>query len=200
MNPLNAMKPFIPTLLHRLPIDSRSQAALAAAARPVRFEAEEHLLSPGLVQSHLYFIEQGVVMSRSQRCQREFINWFATEGDFTASAQSFHDQQPATEYLTACTDVQAVAISKADYEALLHDFPILNSLAYQLSLHYLRQSERRMQQFLLLDAYDRYRQFAEERPDLLQLLPGKLIATYLGMTRFTLSKVRRVYRDKRGGG
>jgi CRP-like cAMP-binding protein len=193
------MKPFISTILLRLPLDTSSRAALSNAAQPVTFVTGQHLLSPGLVQSHLYFIEQGVVMSRCQNGKKEFINWFATEGDFVASVQSFHNQQTAAEYHTACTNVRAVAISKADYEALLHNIPMLKNLAYQLSLHYLRQSEHRMQQFLLLNAYDRYRQFAEERPDLLQRLPGKLIATYLGMTRFTLSKIRRIYRDKGGG-
>jgi CRP/FNR family transcriptional regulator, anaerobic regulatory protein len=193
------MKSFVATLAQRAELSISCQRALLAAAIPVFFKAESHLLIPDLVQSHLYFIEQGVVMSRCQHQEKEFINWFAMEGDFAASARSFHYQQPAGEYLTACTDVQAVSINKVAYDALLDQYPALNTLARQLTLHYLLQSEYRLQNYVLLTAYERYRHFAEERPDLLQRLPGTLIATYLGMTKYTLSKVRRMYRDRGGG-
>lgn len=192
------MKSFVATLAQRTELDVNCQRALSAAAISVSFKAESHLLIPNSVQNHLYFIEQGVVMSRCQHQEKEFINWFAMEGDFAASARSFHYQQPAGEYLTACTDVQAMSISKTAYDALLDQYPALNTLTRQLTLHCLLQSERRLQHHVLLTAYERYRQFAEERPDLLQRLPGTLIATYLGMTKYTLSKVRRMYRDKGG--
>lgn len=193
------MKSFVTALAQRAELDANCQRTLSAAAIPVFFKAENHLLIPDSVQYHLYFIEQGVVMSRCQHKEKEFINWFASEGDFAASAESFHYRRPAREYLTACTDVHAMSISKAAYDELLGKYPALNTLARQLTLHYLLQSEHRLQNYILLTAYERYRHFAEERPDLLQRLPGTLIATYLGMTKYTLSKVRKLYRDKGGG-
>ena len=194
------MKSFVATLAQRTELDISCQRALSAAAVPVFFKVESHLLIPDSVQNHLYFVEQGVVMSRCQHEEKEFINWFATAGDFAASVGSFHYQRPAGEYLTACTDVHTVSVSKTTYDALLEKYPALNTLARQLTLHYLLQSEHRLQNYVLLTAYERYRHFAEERPDLIQKLPGTLIAIYLGMKKYTLSKVRKLYRDKRGWG
>ncbi|GHB70887.1 hypothetical protein GCM10007390_25760 [Persicitalea jodogahamensis] len=67
-----------------------------------------------------------------------------------------------------------------------------------MTLHYLLHSQLRLHNLTMLDAYERYCLFMEERPDLLRNLTDKLIAAYLHMDPATLSKTRKKYRDQGG--
>ncbi len=92
------MPSLIPSLLQHGPLDTLCQRALEKAATPFDFPANTHLLVPGTTQNKLYFIGSGIAMSHYLTKDKQFINWFAAEGDFAVSVEAFHHQQPSREY------------------------------------------------------------------------------------------------------
>lgn len=176
-------------------LEADCRAALEKAFIPFVYARDEHLLRPGEVQDRIFFVQEGVVMSHWQHDIHHHINWFAAPGDFAASVESFHYQRPSIELLTACTDVQGGYFTSKDYEKLLTKFPSLNVIVRRVLIQSLVQGQRRVYDMLALDTFERYCTFMAEQPELLRLLPNKLVAEYLGMTESTFSKMRKRFRD-----
>lgn len=190
------MQALVRTLLKFGELNVVCQKALGKAAAPFEYPAQTHLLAPGMVQDQVYFIDEGIVMSHYRTRDKQFINWFAAEGDFATSMESFHYRQPSREHLTACTHVKGMVIIKKDYDEMIQKFPSLALLVRKVTLHYLLQSQLRLHNITMLNSYERYALLVEERPDLLRQLPGNLLAAYLHMDPTTFSKMRKKYRDE----
>jgi CRP/FNR family transcriptional regulator, anaerobic regulatory protein len=170
---------------------------LGAVATPEFFTAGQHLVSPGKVQTHLYFIEEGVALCKFKKQKdQDFVKWFASAGSFMVSMKSFHFQRPSKEYITACTDLKVIAIRKTDYDQLLCKYPSLDSYAQRIIEHTIHKAEIRLYDLVMLDAYDRYCQFVEEHARMVNQVKGSDIASYLCITPSTLSNIRKRYRNE----
>ena len=172
------------------PISPALEAALAATIRQEEVPARQLLLQPGQVAQRLYFIEQGLARGYALHAGQEVSSWFMLEGDFVISIVSFLTQQPSTEYIELLEPSILHSVSYQQLQELYATFPEFNYVGRVLTERYYVQSEQRAHQLRTLPAKERYARLVEDFPNLGQRVPQKYLASHLGISPETLSRLR----------
>jgi len=172
------------------PLSAELAAAVLTAAQPETWPAHHQLLQPGQVARRVYFLSSGLVRGYALQNGREVSSWFMREGDFVISIASFFSQAPGDEYLELLEPGQGFSLSYEQLQQLYHDFPAFNFHGRVLTEHYYVQSELRARHLRTLSATERYTQLLRDFPAVLQRVSGRNIASFLGITPETLSRLR----------
>lgn len=155
----------------------------------------EFLVKEGKTCRHLYFLQHGALRGYYNLDGKEITHWFAFENDFVTSFHSFITGQPAVENIQLLEGSILWAISKDKLTSLLnkyHEIERLLRIAYEK--YYLRLEERFVNaQFKT--AAERYNELLQQTPHLLDRVPLGYIASYLGISQETLSRVRSRYTE-----
>ncbi|MBN9296849.1 MAG: Crp/Fnr family transcriptional regulator [Filimonas sp.] len=150
----------------------------------------ELLLEAGRICQNIYFIESGLTRSFYLDESIETSSWFMKENDIIISVKSFFLQQPAEESIQAIEDTSLYYVSYTDLLSLYDQFSDFNHIGRRLTEYYYMQAEERLINVRKRDAFERYRFIAVNHPEFIQRVPGKYIASYLGITEETLSRLR----------
>lgn len=194
------------TLLETLqPLSSGLQTTLRQQLQRDVFTRKHWLLQPGQVSDRLYFIEQGVIRGYYLKESvygdghhghghhgdgREVTSWFMREGNFIISIVSFYTRQPAKEYIELLEDCIVWSITYTQLQQLYRDFPEFNVIGRLLTEQYYVLSELRTQNLRMQTAPERYTQLLIDFPDIFRRVPLKYIASHLGISPETLSRLR----------
>jgi len=155
------------------------------------FGKSEFLLKEGQICNHLHFIVKGVLISYYELNESEMVNWIFMENDFTISLTSFYKRQPSFENIIAYEDSVVVSIHH-DQLMMLYDKHVeFNIVGRKLTEFYHCENEAYHIAMRKRRAEDKYRWLLEKRPEIIQRVPGKYIASYLGITGETVSRIRR---------
>lgn len=150
----------------------------------------EFLVTEGKVCRHLYFLQQGALRGFYNLDGKEITHWFGFEEDFVTSFHSFITQQPAVENIQLMEGCVLWAITKERLSKLLeeyHEFERVLRIAYET--YYIRLEERFVNaQFKT--AAERYSDLLVQAPHILKRAPLGAIASYLGISQETLSRIR----------
>jgi CRP-like cAMP-binding protein len=155
------------------------------------------LLKAGEICKHYYYIHKGVLRSYLKFGKKEITIWINPENEITTSIRSMTSHKPSEEYIQALEDCELVAISMEALEKLYELFPEMNLVGRKLLEEYYAASEERVYICRIPDATSRYRHFIETRPELVNRIPLKHVASYLGITLETLSRLRAKNATKR---
>jgi CRP-like cAMP-binding protein len=169
-------------------------AKLQAVLKKSTFPAGHRLLEAGHVCRHLYFLESGLVRCHSMAGQ---TYWYEFEGSFFTSLRSFYDQVPARECLTLTEPSVLYQITHIDLIALLESSLLWARWGVTFYQQELVRLDSYYQQLLYKDATTRYEELITARPDILQRIPLQHIASYLGVTGVSLSRIRAGKQKKR---
>lgn len=152
----------------------------------------ELLSSPGKIVNLGYFVKSGCLKSFViDKEGKEHIIQFAPENWMIGDLNSFTNNVPSDIYIEAIEDSEVILISKFEYEnleLLEKDDVIEMSNKYRNNLI---ASNKRIISLLSSTAKQRYIDFTETYPTLVQRLKLKLIASYIGVTPEYLSEIRR---------
>jgi len=181
------MEKLIAFLNSIFPLTPELEAELITILKCKIFNRSEYLLKAGQIARSIYFIEKGLVRCYYKLGDKNISAWFMKEGDVIISVNSFFGQTPSTEYMQSLEETTVHYISYSELEKLYREFVIFNIHGRKLLTHYYRLSEDRAVSMRSLRAKDRFRWLIENQPDLLQRVPRKYLATYLGVTESTLS-------------
>ena len=139
---------------------------------------------------HLYFLEKGALRGYYNLDGKEITHWFAFEREFVTSFYSFTTGQPAVENIQLLEGSILWSISKDSLTHLLnqyHEIERLLRIAYEK--YYIRLEERFVNaQFKT--ATERYQNLLAEAPHIIERMPLGYIASYLGISQETLSRIR----------
>lgn len=176
------------------PVSDEEIKKIELRTRILHFKKGEIFIKEGVKNEYLYFIKDGLVRSFSYNDDKEDILWFAVTGDAIASMYSLFKGLPAISSVQALTPIDLYQISKSDAEELFADSHELANWGRMIAYEELYALERRYKYIGSGDAYARYKSFMEMRPkEVVQQIPLKYIAAYLGITPQTLSKMRLKY-------
>lgn len=148
------------------------------------------LLRPGEVCNHYYFIYKGVLRSYLKFGKKEITVWINPENEITTAIRSMSSNKPSDEFIQAVEECELVAIPFDAMQELYEKFPEMNKVGRLLLEEYYAASEERVYICRIPNAQSRYQHFVDSRPELANRIPLKYIASYLGMTLETLSRLR----------
>ncbi|SNC63139.1 cAMP-binding domain of CRP or a regulatory subunit of cAMP-dependent protein kinases [Hymenobacter gelipurpurascens] len=172
------------------PLSDALRQALREGVQQEDVAVRQHLLQAGQVASRLYFLEAGVVRGYYLKEGKEVTSWFMKEGDFVISILSFFSRQPSHEYVQALTPCKLWSLGHSQLQELYVRFPEFNFIGRTLTEKYYVQSEQRALHLRMHTAAERYAYLQAEFPDIFQRVSLKLIASHLGLTPETLSRLR----------
>jgi CRP-like cAMP-binding protein len=172
------------------PLPEEEWEALAACWQPVAHKRKTLLTAAGETERYVYFVQEGV-----QRAfciadnQREATLVFSYTGSFSGIIDSFFLQQPSRYYLETLTQSSLLRIGHADMQRLMQQYPLITSWVQRATMHTLAGVMERHIEMLTLNAEQKFRRLLERSPHVLQLIPHKYLASYLGLDPATFSKL-----------
>ena len=166
-------------------------------AYSVSFNKGELLLEAGQVCQHIYFIKKGVVRGFIREGKREITTWITAEGEMVSSILRFEEKGSAIENMQAIEDSEMLAMTLADLQDLYEQFPEFNIVSRKLLQQYYSDAETRAFIARLTNAETKYKQFLIRYSHFANRIPLTYIASFLGMTLETLSRVRRKLSTKK---
>lgn len=153
---------------------------------------KQFLLQEGEVCKHLTFVSKGVLKSYILDDKgNEKINLFAFEGWWISDFNSFLNQEEAFLNIDAIEDSELLLISRENYETLTLQIPIMDRYFRILYQNSLVTKDHRLIISNNFTAEEKYRQLVESHPEITQKVSHTLIASYLGLSPETVSRIRK---------
>lgn len=171
-------------------LSEKAQGALHDCFEEVNLRKNEHLLTEGKICRHLYFISHGALRGYYILDGKEITHWFAFEDHFVTSFHSFITQKPAVENIQLLETSTLWAISKDELLKLYDEFHEIERLVRITTEKYYLRLEERFVNSHFTAAAERYENLLQQRPHILDRVPLGYIASYLGITQETLSRIR----------
>ena len=147
----------------------------------------------GNVCRHLYFLERGALRGFYNLDGKEITHWFGFENDFVTSFHSFITGKAAVENIQLLETTTLVTISKETLLKLFNDHHEIERLVRIIYENYYIRLEERYVNAQFKTAGERYEQLLQQAPYILERVPLGHIASYLGISQETLSRVRSKY-------
>lgn len=183
---------FFQTLKNKVPFTDEELAIIKTYLTPKKLRKKQYLLQEGDVCKFIAFVEKGALRSYSiDEKGVDRIIQFALEGWTISDLYSFLTAEPATYTIDALEDAELVLISKAAHEELLKTLPKYETwIRIQITGAYIAM-QRRLTSIISLSLEERYANFSSLYPNIVQRVPQHMIASYMGLTPETLSRVRK---------
>jgi CRP-like cAMP-binding protein len=182
--------PFTLFVKNIYPVSTEAQAFINQKSNPGHLSKGELLISAGGICAHIYLIRKGILRSFIKEGSKEITTWISSEQELATCITSFGLAQPARENIQALEDCELTALSLEDLQYLYDHFPEANVIGRKILEKYYRDAEERAFIARLMEATSKYKHFIATKSDLLNRVPLKFIASYLGMTLETLSRIR----------
>ena len=159
---------------------------------PKKFRKKQYLLQAGDVCRYTAFVESGVLRSYTvDEKGNEHILQFALEGWWIADMYSFLTGEPSVYDIDALEDSAVLLLSYEANEKLYEKIPKMERYFRILIQNSMIAMQRRLSGSLSLTAEGNYLKLTETYPDIIQRVPQHLVASYLGITPETLSRIRK---------
>jgi CRP-like cAMP-binding protein len=159
---------------------------------PRKLRKRQYFLQEGDVSKYQAFVEKGMLRSYTiDEKGSEHILQFASEGWWMADLSSYLTNEPSILNIDALEDVEILQITKPSWEQAMKEIPTLEHYFRIIIQNHLVATQKRMLQSLAETAEEKYYRFLITYPDCAQRLPQHHIASYLGITRETLSRIRK---------
>jgi CRP-like cAMP-binding protein len=148
------------------------------------------LLKAGEVCTNMYFVRKGVLRGFVKDGERDITTWISADGELVSAISSFILQMPTNENIHAIEDCELIALSHSDLEIMYVKFPTFNTTVRKLTEIYYMHAEHRAYIARLKNADQKYQLFLKQYGHLSNRVPVKYIASFLGITLETLSRLR----------
>ena len=173
-------------------ISDEQFTGLEPLLRSDQFKKGEILLDIGAVCGHAFHVTHGLLrVATVDKAGNEHIVQFAPEGWFASDRSSMYFQEPSHLRIDAIEDTEAVMVGQDFFDAVSEISEQFRKFNTTLLHNHIRHMQDRIALLLGARAEERYQKFIALYPDLLSRVPQWMIASYLGITPESLSRVRR---------
>jgi len=166
-------------------------AIIASSFKPNTIDKGNYLLKEGRICSQSSFIKNGLIRIYAVKGDREVTQWISTPGYFITDLASFTFNTPARWNMQALTDCELYTIEKQVYNGLGEAVPQWHQLEKLFIAKCFIILEERVNSHLFMTAEERYQQLVAKQPELFNQVPLQYLASMLGMTPETLSRLRK---------
>jgi CRP-like cAMP-binding protein len=186
------MEPLITYLLQFGYLTEQQIAQIKAKAQMKTLPRGAYFSEAGVVSEEIGYVVDGVCrICYYNKAGEGFTRYFVYEDRFAADFSSFRDELPASEYIEAVTDTSLLVFTQEDYKYLASAVPGWNDMFARITASVLENKMKAASNMLVQDAQSRYLHFLEYYPGLANRVPQAMLASYLGITPSSLSRIRK---------
>ncbi|SHG16772.1 cAMP-binding domain of CRP or a regulatory subunit of cAMP-dependent protein kinases [Fodinibius roseus] len=154
------------------------------------FEKDQIITNFDEIENNLYFLKKGIVRFIVLKGTEEKTLDFAFEGEFFSAYSSFLTRQPSRSAIISLTNVECGAISYDQLQKVYAETDNGEKIGRIAAENLFIKKTKREMDLLTLDPDEKYQKLLKKYPHLVKHIPLKYLASYLGMTPETLSRVR----------
>ncbi len=177
-----------------IPLSPEKAVEIADRFKEKNITRNDFLLVEEKVCTKFYFIDEGFV--RSYTCDvkgNDITTNFYSDKQVVCEMYSFFKQVPSQENFQALTDCTTWYITFADLQVAFHSMPEFREFGRSMLVSAYAELKQRMLSMLHQTAEERYSLLIHSSPDIFQHAPLKFIASYLGVTNTSLSRIRKEF-------
>ena len=172
-------------------LSNDEKIAFSNLVHVVDFEKKTKILAAGQICRYEYFVLSGCVRTYYyDEDVNEHTTMFAPAGWWTGNLKSFVGETPSEHFLECLENSTLIRLTKSSLEELYRQIPKFERYFRILLQNRLLATQDRISNHLSSSAEERYQKFLSAYPDLLQRVPLKHVASYLGITPTYLSRLR----------
>ncbi len=173
-------------------LTTAEQELLKTFFTPKKIRKKQFLLQEGDVCLYTTFVEKGILRSYTiDEKGNEHIIQFAMEDWWVSDMYSFFTGEPSSYNIEALENSELLMINKNAYDEMLSAVPKMERYLRLLIQNSLIATQRRLSGKLSLSAEENYKNLINGSSDIIQRVPQHMIASFLGITPETLSRIRK---------
>ncbi|MBB6109587.1 cAMP-binding domain of CRP or a regulatory subunit of cAMP-dependent protein kinases [Mucilaginibacter lappiensis] len=175
----------------KIVLTAEQEQLVSSCYKPRLTKRGEILLEKGSVARYLFFVVKGCLrVFLTKEDGSEWTRFLIFEDHFGTAFPSFVQQKPSVAAIQSMEASELFMISRQDSQMLLREIPGWETMIrLGLEQDYIASIER-IESLITLDAKERYNILMKTQPGLIQRLPSKIIADYLGISQETLSRLK----------
>lgn len=176
----------------KVSLTEEEQQTIKTFFSPKKLRKKQYLLQEGDVCKYMAFVEKGLLRSYNVDAKgADHMIQFAWEGWWISDTYSFLAGEPAAYNIDAIDDAELLLITLPHFEEMMLKVPKMERYFRILFQKNIISKERRLLSSITYSAEEKYLRLSETNPELIQRIPLNLIASYLGITPETLSRIRK---------
>ncbi len=177
---LNSVYPLSALLKHYLSENLKSR----------RIIKKEFLVIAGETSRHIYFIRKGLLRCYYMKKDEDITSMFIKEEEIFVSASSFFYQKKSNECVQAIEDSHIWYLGYDELQYIFKHFPEANIIARKLLIKSYLLTKKQLYLIRMMPASERFKNILQLYPELVLRVPAKYLASYLGISAGTLSRIK----------
>lgn len=184
------MKELLKHLSSLINVSDELNEKLNQSVKTIELDKGDILISNNERCSNLYFINRGMIRGYYYLDGKEITSWFAQENEFATCFYAFITKSNSFETIQAIESCSLIEISYEALQNLYSKFPETEHVGRIITENYYIKLEERLLNIQFKSAKERYENLLKTKPTLIQRAALGQIASYLGITQETLSRIR----------
>jgi CRP-like cAMP-binding protein len=186
------MKELITFLLQYGNLNQRQVELISKRASESEIRKGEYFSQAGKIPRRVGFIVEGIMrVCFHNNKGEETTRYFIDENNLVVDINSFENKIPSSAYVQAVTNCRLVVFSRRDWEEFSATIAGWDSIVNKITSKALAKKIKRISPLVSEDATSRYLMFMEQYPKLANRIPLSYLASYLGITQSSLSRIRK---------
>lgn len=186
------MKELINYLLQFGNLNQQQIDLVQSRTKELNLKKDDYFSEAGKIAKEVAFIVDGILrVCYYNNKGEEITRYFIDENNFAVDLNSFNNKIPSSEYIQATTDCKLIVFLADAMKELSLTIVGWDSIINQITTKALIEKVNRISPMMAEDAKSRYLSFLENFPQLANRIPLSLLASYLGITQSSLSRIRK---------
>jgi len=165
---------------------------IKSKAQEISISKEEYFSEAGKISRQVAFVVEGIMrVCYYDNKGEEITKYFIEENNLVVDLESFDNEIPSSSYVQAVTDCKLIVFQRKDWLELLQTIVGWEAIVHKIISRALLQKVERRSPLVSEDAKTRYLKFLEIYPNVVNRIPLSYIASYLGITQSSLSRIRK---------
>ena len=160
----------------------------------VKLKPKDIFFRSGEIANKVGFLKKGVLRACQENKKGETVTCYfyhLPHNNVVTLQTSFALKIPSDHYVEAITDCEILYLDRTHFNNCLQKYPVFEKMVRKIAEKHYMDGSKRINDFQTKDAKEIYNDFVKEFGDLASQVPQYMIASYLGMSQFTLSKVKK---------
>jgi CRP-like cAMP-binding protein len=171
-------------------VKQKNEELFSPYFKQIEVPAKTVLLQEGQISKTMFFIEKGCLRTWVNNDGKEITTQFFFEGDSVSSIESFRTNQPSLYSIESIEPCILKNISQKDFQKVIENSPELKKDFEEHLFRRLFQTQQFAFSYLKNNPKKRYEELIQQFPHIIQRVPQHYIASYLGITSVSLSRIR----------